>query len=147
MAFTNNTKLNDELNFENEMRKKVPRSYQNSMGVVDTDDSIKWAEKELGEELVLPKKSQWAIDNGLSSDDSHNGNGTLPNITYEEDDEVSETLDSIHDAEQIWGYTDKYYYNHPWGMPESYPGAPGKPRYGYGGYGGYGRYGGHGHGN
>jgi len=27
------------------------------MGVVDTDDSIKWAEKELGEELVLPKKS------------------------------------------------------------------------------------------
>jgi hypothetical protein len=54
-------------------------------------------------------------------------------------------LDSIKDAEQIWGYYDKYYYNHPWGKPESYPGAPGAPSYGYGGYGGYG-HGRHGHG-
>jgi len=52
-------------------------------------------------------------------------------------------LESIKDAEQIWGYYDKYYYNHPWGKPESYPGAPGAPRYGGygGGYSGYGRYG------
>ena len=65
------------------MRKKVPRKYDESHGFKDTQDSISWAEKELGEELVLPRKSDWEIENGLSSDASHNGNGTVPNITYE----------------------------------------------------------------
>lgn len=114
------------------MRRKVPISFTDAKGVVETEDSLKWAEKELNTTLILPRKGTWEIENGLSSDASHNGNGTVPNITFEEDEDVSSTLDSIKDAEQIWGYYDKYYYNHPWGLPESYPGAPTKPSYGYG---------------
>lgn len=73
------------------MRAKKPIIYHNDNNVNETFDSISWAEKEYGQRLVLPKKTDFELHN-------NHLNGT-PEFNYEEDEDVSSTLDSIKDAE------------------------------------------------
>lgn len=130
---------------ERDLASRRPVKYELDEGVTSTDDSIGWAEKELGRKLVpyKPKTLAEAYDPSKAPDYPN------PWSSYEDDDAAG-TLKSAHLAEWIHGYHgdhhhDKYYkdaygkrhYQLPYGGYE----GPGHDHYGKNlGHGNYGKY-------
>jgi len=78
-----------------------PIAYEEDPMHQSTQDSIATAEKQLGAKLDLPKKDHFYNMHIQPNVSEH------PDYSYEEDHDISDTLDSIKTSETLYGYREK----------------------------------------
>jgi len=83
-----------------------PIEYEDDPMQKSTQDSIATAEQQLGAKLDLPKKDHFYDLHLQPNVSSH------PDFKYEEDHDISDTLDSIKTSETLYGYRNQNRWSH-----------------------------------
>ena len=118
--------VTEEQRLEVELRSKKPVEFElDPSQHTDTQDSIEWAEKNLGQKLPTPPRE---LDHLAEKDIFH-----VEDFDDTEDGDIANTLKSAHQAEVALGFHEIHSHSYP-----TYNYSNGANSTSYGGYGGYG---------